>query len=350
MIWNKRISRYGRALLLACGAAIFLAGIYAPKPVWAQKRVRVKLATLAPRGSKWLESIERMGRRWKEVSRGLVELKIYPGGVVGDESDMVRKMRIGQLQAATITNLGLGDIDRSTVALQIPMMFKSYEELDHVRDQLGPELAKNLETKGFVLLEWGDAGWVHFFSKERAITPEEMQSQKMYVWSGDPQSEAAWRAAGFEAIPTANSDVLQGLQTGRLEAFATVPLYALASQWFGLAKHMLAIKWAPLSGATVVEKKTWEKIDPELRAQLKAIAVEESMASRTEIRGMGDRAIKAMKDRGLKVYTPDPKTIAAWEGLAEKVYPKIRGPVIPEDYFDRASQLLESYRSNSKEP
>lgn len=336
---SRRSWGIGLGLLAASVVAL------APAPAAAKRRVRIKLGTLAPRGSKWLQSIESMGRRWKEASGGKVQLSIYPGGVAGDEDDVIRKMRIGQLHAATLTNIGLGSIDRSTIALQIPMMFSSYEELDYVRTRIGPRIAKSLEEKGFVVLEWGDAGWVHFFSKKTALVPAEMQSQKLYVWSGDPQAEAAWRAAGFDVVPTSSSDVLQGLQTGRLEAFANVPLYALGSQWFALTKHMLALKWAPLSGATVIKKEAWEKIDPALREQMKTIAVEESQANRADIRAMGDKAIKAMTDRGLVVHEPDAAAVAKWTKIAKDAYPLIRGKVIPEDYFDEVSRLIEEYRA-----
>ncbi|MBX2813636.1 MAG: TRAP transporter substrate-binding protein DctP [Myxococcales bacterium] len=327
--------------------AIFLAVGVTSLPAEADaKKIRIKLGTLAPRGSKWFQSLDKMGRRWKQASKGQVQLKIYPGGIAGDEDDVIRKMRIGQLHAATLTNIGLGSIDRSTIGLQIPMMFRSYEELDYVRDRIGPKLASELEKRGFVVLDWGDAGWVHFFSKQKAITPEEFRKQKLYVWSGDPQSEAAWRAGGFNVVPTANSDVLQGLQTGRLESFAIVPLYALASQWFALAPNMLALKWAPLSGATVVSKQLWAKLDPELQAQLKTITVEESRASREEIRGLGHEALKAMVDRGLKVYDPDEATIKAWRVIAQEAYPAIKGKVVPAPVFEEIQQLLSEYRSS----
>ncbi len=342
---NLRHSSFGPALT---AALLGLFTISFAVPASAEKKVKIKLGTLAPRGSKWLDSIEKMGRRWEQESGGKVSLKVYPGGVSGDESDVIRKMRIGQLQAATVTNLGLGSIDRSTIALQIPMMFRSYEELDHARDSIGPDLAKLLEEKGFVVLEWGDAGWVHFFSKAPVRTPEEMKKQKLFVWTGDPHAEAAWRAAGFEVVPTAGSDVLQGLQTGRIEAFATVPLYALASQWFGLAKNMLAVKWAPLSGATVVDKKVWDGISPDLQDKLRTIAVEESRASRDEIRSMGARALEAMKDRGLIVHEPEPAAVEAWRKVAESAYPSIRGEVVPAETFDRVKSLVTAHRAAKK--
>lgn len=326
--------------LAALGVALSLS-----PPALAKKRVRVKLGTLAPRGSSWLQSIESMGRRWKEVSKGAVQLRVYPGGVAGDEGDVIRKMRIGQLQAATLTSIGLGSIDRSTIALQIPMMFRSYEELDYVRNRIGPRLAKSLEEKGFVVLDWGDAGWIHFFSKKKALTPDEMRAQRLFITTGDPESEAAWRASGFTPVPTSATDVLQGLQTGRIEAFATVPLYALASQWFGLTEHALLLKWAPLSGATVVKKEVWDQIDPELRAELAKIAVEESEKSRAAVRGMGKKALKAMSDRGLKLHVPEGAVLEDWRRTAAKAYPLIRGKVIPEADFAEVERLLAEFRA-----
>lgn len=337
---------YSISFVRALGLATLVGTFAASAPAHAKKkRVRIKLATLAPRNSAWLQSIESMGRRWKEVSGGAVQLKVYPGGVAGDEGDVIRKIRIGQLQAATLTNIGLGAIDRGTLALQIPMMFNSYEELDYVRDRIGPKLAKSLEDRGFVVLGWGEAGWIHFFSKKKALTVDEMRVQRLFVTSGDPDAEAAWRAAGFIPVPTSSTDVLQGLQTGRIEAFATVPLYALASQWFGLAKHALLLKWAPLTGATVVKKEVWEKLDPELREKLAAIAVEETQANRDRIRSMGAKALKAMSDRGLAVHEPTEASSEAWRAAAAKVYPLIRGKVIPAVDFDEVGRLLAEFRA-----
>ncbi|MEO1233209.1 MAG: TRAP transporter substrate-binding protein DctP [Myxococcota bacterium] len=336
--------RYSLVLGLASAALMAVS----PTPALAKKKVRIKLGTLAPKDSSWLKSIERMGRRWKEASNGSVQLKVYPGGVAGDEGDVIRKMRIGQLHAATLTGIGLGSIDRSTIAFQIPMMFRSYAEVDYVRERIGPKVAKSLEDKGFVVLAFGDGGWVHFFSKKPALVPAELQKQKLYVVTGDPQADAAWRTSGFEIVPTSATDVLQGLQTGRLDAFATVPLYALAGQWFGMVEHMTKIYWAPLSGATVVYRDAWEKIDPELRETLTQIAVEETEASRAEIRGLGDKALKAMTDRGLKIHEPTPEQRQLWVDAARKAYPLIRGKVVPEAYFAEIESLLAEFRAKQE--
>lgn len=308
------------------------------------KKVKIKLGTLAPEKSPWYTALARVGQRWQEVSSD-IELKIYPGGVVGDEGDMVRKMRIGQLDAATLTNIGMSRITKATVALQVPMMVESYEELDYLRDKLSPQLEAELEKGGFIVLTWGDAGWVHFFSKEPAKTPDDFRKLKMFLWSGDPESEAAWKASDFKPVPMSSTDVLSGLQTGMIEWVGTAPLFALTSQWFGLAKNMVAINWSPLNGATLVTKAEWEKIDPAIRPKLLAIAREEGVRMRAEVRTLGDDAIKAMVERGLVVHTPSAAEVAAFKAAAEKAYPTIRGPLVPAEVFDEAQRLVKEFRA-----
>jgi TRAP-type C4-dicarboxylate transport system substrate-binding protein len=308
------------------------------------KDVKIKLGTLAPEGSPWHNSIKRMGQKIKEISGGRVNLVIYAGGVAGDEGDMVRKMRIGQLSAATITNIGLGRISRASLALQIPMTIESYEELDYVRTKIGAKIAAEMEKEGYVVLNWGDAGWVHFFSKEKGTLPDDFRKMKMFVWSGDPEAERAWKAAKFTTVALSSTDVLASLQSGLIESFGTSPLYALTAQWFTPAKHMLQLNWTPLNGATVITKKQWEKIDAKFHPELLKIAKEEGDALIGEIRAMSDNATEEMVKRGLNVTQPDSATVDAWRKTAEVAYPDIRGKVVPEKYFDEVQRLVKEKR------
>ncbi len=157
----------------------------------------LKLATLAPEGSPWHDVIIDIGESWKTVSGGRVSLRIYAGGVAGDEPDMIRKMRVGQLQAAALSGAGLAQITPEIQALQMPMMLASYDELDHVRDRLGPRLETITEQHGFKILNWADAGWVHFFTQRPVIRPSEMKSLKIFTWEGDPTYAEVMKQMGF---------------------------------------------------------------------------------------------------------------------------------------------------------
>src|SRR6266581_2827662 len=267
----------------------------------AQDTLIVKLGTSAPEGSSWDQIIQEMGERWKQAPGGGVLLRIYPGGVLGDEPDLVRKMRVGQIQAAALTAVGLSNIDESVAALQIPMMFRSYAELDYVRERLRPILEKRLLEKDFVVLNWGDAGWVMFFAKEPFTTPDDLKKMRLFAWAGDNDAVELWKAAGFHPVPLPSTEILTGLQTGLINAFDTTPLLALSSQWFALAPHMLDLKWAPLLGATVVTRKVWEKVPREARPALLKSAAEAGERLKADIRQANVKAIEAMKDHGLKI-------------------------------------------------
>ena len=161
----------------------------------------IKMATLAPEGSSWFRVLQEMGEEWRKASDGAVTLRIYPGGVAGDEDAMIRKMRIGQIQAAAITGIGLAYLEPSFYALHIPMMYESDEEFDYVRDRYAPVLERKMEEKGFVVLNWGDAGWVHFFSKDPVVTPEEAKALKTLPVGGGHEPGAVVQGDGVSPRP-----------------------------------------------------------------------------------------------------------------------------------------------------
>lgn len=332
--------------MLAAGALV-LGSAGLSRPAYA-KKVKIKLGTLAPKGSAWFNRLSAAAARVKKETNGKVKIKIYPGGVLGDESDMVRKMRIGQLHAAMITGVGLGSIDRSFYALQTPMMIQSYEELDYVRDRIGPKIAGELEKKGFKVLGWGDVGWIHFFSKSPDKTVSDYQKRKLFVWSGDPGAVDAWKAAGFDPVPLSTTDVMASLQSGLINTFGTSPLYALSNQWFGLAKHMVKVNWSPMNGAIVIGEKKWKKIPAEHHDAILRIFAEEGRKMQLEVRKLGDKAIKAMTDRGLSVHQPSAAEVAKWRAAAEAAHPTLRGKVIPAQYFDGVKNLVAEYRKSKK--
>jgi len=308
----------------------------------------IKMATLAPEGSSWYKVLQNMGEGWKKATNGAVILRIYPGGVSGDEDAVIRKMRVGQLQAAAVTGIGLSYLDRSFYALHIPMMYASDEEFDHVRDRLSPVLERRLEEKGMIVLNWGDAGWVHFFAKKPFTRPDEVKAMKLFVWAGDTNLIQLYKETGFNPVPLSAIDILPGLQTGLINAFDTTPLAALAFQWFGLAPHMADLRWVPLTGATIIDKKSWLSIPENLRPKILEAAREAGKNLRFEIRRLNDEAVKVMVKNGLKVSHVPPDAQAEWRKIVEDVYPQIRGKIIPADMFDAARKYRDEYRASRR--
>lgn len=276
----------------------------------------VKLGTLAPEGTPWFESLRDMGEEWERVSNGSVRIRIYPGGIAGDEPDMVRKMRIGQLQAAALTGVGLGNIGRDVQALQMPLMFKDDAELNCVRDRVRGTVEGDLAKKGFVVLTWGDAGWARFFSTKPIAKPDDLKGRKIFFWSNDDKQLKAWRDWGTNPVSMSVTDVLVGLQSGLIDTIATTPLAALSYQWFPLAPNMTELRLAPLVGAVVISKRTWNRIPKNLHGPLKAAAETAGKKLRADSAKFEVEAIAAMRERGLTVVPVSKDDVAAWERTA----------------------------------
>lgn len=332
---------------VAFAAALFLVAALA-SPARAAGPTVIKMATLAPEGSSWHKVLQDMGERWKKATDGAVVLRIYPGGVAGDEDAMIRKIRVGQLHAAAVTGIGLSYLDRSFYALHVPMMYASDEEFDYVRERISPVLEKKLEEKGMVVLNWGDAGWVHFFAQTPFTRPSEVKAMKLFVWAGDSNLIQLYKETGFNPVPLSAIDILPGLQTGLINAFDTTPLAALAFQWFPLAPHMADLRWVPLTGATIIDRKAWLKIPESLRPRILEASQEAGKHLRTEIRRLNDEAVKVMVKNGLKVSRVPPDAQAEWRRIVEDVYPRIRGKIIPADMFDAARKYRDEYRASRR--
>ncbi|MDY6790089.1 MAG: TRAP transporter substrate-binding protein DctP [Thermodesulfobacteriota bacterium] len=307
----------------------------------------IKLGTLVPDGSTWYMHLRDMGEKWKKATGGKLNFKIYPGGVIGDEADMVRKMRIGQLHAAAVTFAGLSCIFPEINAFQMPLMFNSYEELDHVRKKLEPELEELLENRGFIVLNWGDAGWVHIFSQKPVIYPRDLKihDQHIFVWAGGTESFNAWKAAGFHPVEVAAPDIFMSLQTGLINTFTTTPLVALSYQWFALAKNMCDLAYAPLCGATIITKKKWDQIPKEIRPELLNLARSSGENLKKEIRNLDKTAVNIMKKHGLVVNPLPQDAMNEWKRMTEKyLYPELLSKKVPPDMFKKVKELLGDYR------
>lgn len=301
-----------------------------------QDKIVIKMATMAPTGSPWYEIIEEMGAKWAKASDGQIDLRLYPGGIVGDEGAIIRKMRIGQLQAGLITNTGLAAVNPAINVLVIPLLIDSDEQLDYIRSELGEDLKAEFAKDGFLILTWVDAGWVRFFVPHSEPSLEKVQQAKLFVWAGDDNIVDLWKQAGFRAIPLAATDMLASLQTGMVNAFPTTAIIALANQWFAFTPYMIDLPWAPLVGALTINKRDWEKIPEQLRPELRIIANEMGRKIRQLTRDLEQVAIEEMKKRGLKVITPNQVQRQRWFDTMKSIYPQFRGSVVPEKWFDQA--------------
>jgi TRAP-type C4-dicarboxylate transport system substrate-binding protein len=255
-------------------------------------------------------------------------------------------MRIGQLQGALLSVVGLHEIEPSISALQaMPLLFKSWDEVDYVREKMRPAMEKKFLDKGFVVLAWGDAGWVRFFSKEAAFRPDDYKKMKFFAWGGEADQQEIMKSLGYIPVPLETSDILPAIQTGMITVVPSTPYFALASQVYTMAPNMLDINWAPIVGALVLTKKAWDEMSPATQEVVRLAGEKAGAQIRSKARQEVEEAVEAMKKRGLTVNRPSPDQIREWNDLAEKLYPRIRGTLVPADTFDDVMRHLKTYRA-----
>src|SRR5581483_5861253 len=295
---------------MVVAVTLVMLGVPSTPGVKAAPIVAIKLATLAPAGTSYDLILKKMGERWRLASSGEVNLRVYPGGNQGSEADIVRRMNVGELQAALLSVGGLSEIDPTAAALQeIPMLFRSLAEVEYVREKMRGDFERRLLARGFVVLFWGDSGWVRFFSRNPGLRPEDFKSMKIFVTaSGDSREMQIIQGLGYKPVVLDWADALIQLQTGGVDAVPAPPILALSGQYYTVVKHMTELNWAPLVGAAVVTKRAWDSIPAATRELLKAAANDAGGQIQESSRRESDEAVKTMKAKwGLIVHslTPD---------------------------------------------
>lgn len=255
---------------------------------------------------------------------------------------MVRKMGIGQLQAASITAVGMHDVVPEPQVLSVPFLYDDAAQVECALERLKPKLDQALDRRGLVALNWSRIGAIGLFCSRPFRSPAEAKDAKVWAWEGDPKSVDAYRAAGFHPVVLSATDIVPSLQTGMIDCVPNVPLYVLTARLYDRAKFMLDVPWSYMVGATVVRKDAWDKVPADLRPKLLAIAAELGNKVDTEVKRLNDDAVAAMQKQGLTVVKGD---APAWRTAMEKSWPIVRGGVIPADFFDEAKAARDACRA-----
>ncbi len=326
-----------RRSLLAC---IILVGSLVPG---VAAPLTIKLGSLAPAGSPWELGLKRMAADWERISQGQVTVKIYAGGVAGDEPDMIRKVRIGTLNAALVTVTGLQGIYNGLKTLSYPLLLKSDDELAWVLGHMEPFFDSELQKRGFKPFMWSTGGWVYFFSRQPINMPEDLRRQKLWVWSGDPDEIQAYQSGGFQTVTVASTDLMTSLQGGMVDALVTSPLVAASSQWFGIASNMYALRLAPLWGAAIISTRTWAQVPADLQPKLLDAAQSIADSLGPDLKKSDDQAIAVMKKYGLKINPVTSQAEAAWTDLLQKTFSPLVGRMYDKEAFDLVKGYLDQY-------
>jgi TRAP-type C4-dicarboxylate transport system substrate-binding protein len=311
-----------------------------PKPL--------KIGSMAPNGSIYHRVLQEIGQAYEKSKGGNACAIVYTDALQGTEADTVRRMRIGQLDGGMLTVVGLATIDRSVTALQfMPMMFRTWAEVDHVREQLRPDLEAKLAAKGFVVLMWGEGGWVQFFTRDPITLPDEFKRVPVWTWDGNPAQVDIMKSMGFKPRALPVGDILTGLETGMFDVLPVPPLWALLGQFDGSAPYILPVNWVPIVGATVMRKRAFDKLPAHVQEALMTASRAGGEKLRAHRTLQDQESIRAMQKRGLEVQEVTPEIEQAWIELAKEAWPYVRGSMVPAETFDKVIEILEKYRAQA---
>ncbi len=341
---NRNMLVRAASALLTVGLVV---GAFAQNAAAQECAVTLKFGSLAPQGSLWLKGFTNAAREIKErtaaESEGAVCFKIYGGGVMGDESAMVRKMRTGQLDVAAVTNVGLGDINKELLVLQMPLLFKNDKELDYVREKMHGRLTGLLESKGFQWLGWGDVGFAYLFSNEPIAKASDIKTTKFWVWDADEVTKEVAKVAGVNAIPLGVPDVLPSLSTGVVNSFLNSPYGAIALQWHTKAKYVTDLKLAVTIGGTVMSDKAWNKLTDKQKAIVREVSAKHHKELLVKIRKANNSSKKKLVTK--HGYTPvTVENFAEWDQVAKTARKNLTGKLFPADLVKEVEKHLADYR------
>src|SRR5690349_19609472 len=270
-------------------------------PIAKADNVELRVATLAPSGSPWMQVLDKAAAEIKTKTSGRVTMKYFEGGQQGDERDFVRKIKLGQLDGAAVTAIGLAMIDESIRVLELPMMFQSAEEVDYVADKMWPYFQKKFEKKGFRLNDRGEVGWVYFLSKSKVDSLASLKGLKLWMWGDDQLVGAMFKKLGLNGVPLGVPEVDAGLTSGKIDACYGSPLASVALQWYTKIKYMTSMPMSFAIGATVVSNDSLKKISAEDTKQIEEIGRANAKKLRKVIRKANEDAKGTMTRKGVTV-------------------------------------------------
>ncbi len=333
----RKSRRIGSSLLLAFVSLCGIANL--------QAQITIKLATLTPDNTPWNDALYAGIERIEKLVNGRVRVRVYGNGLAGDESEVLRKMRLGSVDAGIFTAIALKSVVPETLVFSLPYFIKTQEDLEKVMQELVPDFNKSFAKNGYKVLGWAFSGWVYMFYKDDIRTPDQVNNVRLGISPSEPELQAAWQSLGFRVSTVSFSDTFVSLQNGLLTGFYSTPIGALAYQWFAFAPHMVYSKVAPLLGGVLISTRIWNRIS----SADQAVIQQEMDKMIRDFSGVAQeqdaKALEVMEENGLKVYMPSESEEQAWQdAFNSKGYPQVIGPhhTISNDLYQRAQQIIQA--------
>lgn len=305
----------------------------------------LKVATLAPEGSGWARAVRSLDEQVRTRTGGSVGLRLYPGGVLGDESVALRKVRIGQLQGVGLTGLGLAEICPDILALEMPFLFAGYDEVDYVLAHVADYYQEQLSASGYVLLGWTEVGYVNILSRHPVRGVADLQGRRVWQLEREPITEVLFRLAGVSAVPLGIPDVLLALQSGLVDVVYAPPAAAVVLQWFTRVAYLTELPVNYTLGALVIDQRAFERLPPEHQATVRQAAAEEMRRLTVRTRQENQDALTAMVSQGVQLVQPEPAEVESFRQLVDQARPELIGRAFSQAAYDLVARHLAACRA-----
>ena len=306
----------------------------------------IKLATIAPESSSWMKDMKAGAASIEEHTEGRVKFKFYGGGVQGNDKQVQRKMRTGQLHGGAFSSGGLNRFHKDADIFSLPMLFRTVDEARYVRGELEPEIRQRLEDAGYVNFGLAAAGFAYMMTNEPASSLTDLSGRKVWIPEDDPIGFAALRALGVAPVVMPVTDVMTGLQTDLLDSVTAPPVGAVVFQWHTRVKYITDVPLAYVYAALLIDKRVFSKVSPEDQAVVREVM--EGIYRKFDKYGVSDNdaAMQALLESGLETVSPNPAEVREWQGIVNRSHRELgEKGVFDIALFDRIQSMLESYRS-----
>jgi TRAP-type C4-dicarboxylate transport system substrate-binding protein len=323
---------------------LFFMILAAAVPLFAQRKITIKLASLVPENTPWGSALNRMAVEWDRATNGEVELIVYHNGVAGAEGDVLRKLNLNQIQAAIFTSIGLNSVMPEVMAISYPLLIRNDGELNEVLRRIRPELDAKIEQNGFVTLAWARAGWVKIFSRAPVFTPNDLRKLKVGTNPDELELMQAFKVMGFQMVPVSMNDVLVSLNGGMIDALYQSPIAVAGAQIFGIAKNMSTINLAPFMGGIIMNRTAWRRIPDRYKERLQQICKRIEGEIDGSIAALERDAVSSMARYGLIINQPDPRQEQEWYDDMAGHEAELVGPIFNRELYQKINAILSEYR------
>jgi TRAP-type C4-dicarboxylate transport system substrate-binding protein len=307
--------------------------------------IQIKIATISPEGSVWMEKMHEGAEELARRTDNRIEIKFYPGGVMGDDKAVLRKIRIGQLQGGAFVSGSLSQFYPDNQIYSLPLFFRSFKEIDYVRGYLDQKIIDGFEKGGFVIFGIAEGGFAYVMSTVAIHTVEDMRQQKVWIPDNDSMILEAIKAFDITPIPLSIADVRAGLQTGLINTVTTPPIGALALQWHTQIKYLMDEPFLYIYGVLAVDRKAFKKISPGDQQTFREVMGEVFKVLDRRNREDNIKAVEALHKQGIEFIKPSPEALKKWRKDASEVPNRlVKAGKLSEEMLDSLENLLKEYR------